>query len=231
MKDLLLYNATHDAQLRISMQAGEAPGTTDYVITSYEPQQHVVTVFADNAGSESTGEYRTGMMYTDRSLTGHRDNLTMSGMMAEGSKSFSASYNRQIHNSGTELNVMYSTNSVEIIDGDLEDLDVKGHAYAASVGFTQPLVVTENTRTEASVTYNRQNSETDYMRQKWIIRLAALKFWFLGGGRDKAKPSVGKMIGFGLLMLISLALVANLIIKKRLMSAEQRLIDEGKKVQ
>ncbi|MBR2219873.1 MAG: ShlB/FhaC/HecB family hemolysin secretion/activation protein, partial [Phascolarctobacterium sp.] len=41
-KDLLLYNATHDAQLRISMQAGEAPGTTDYVITSYEPQQHVV---------------------------------------------------------------------------------------------------------------------------------------------------------------------------------------------
>lgn len=167
-KDLLLYNATHDAQLRISMQAGEAPGTTDYVITSYEPQQHVVTVFADNAGSESTGEYRTGMMYTDRSLTGHRDNLTMSGMMAEGSKSFSASYNRQIHNSGTELNVMYSTNSVEIIDGDLEDLDVKGHAYAASVGFTQPLVVTENTRTEASVTYNRQNSETDYMRQKWI---------------------------------------------------------------
>ena len=167
-QDLLLYNATHDAQLRISMQAGEAPGTTDYVITSYEPQQHVVTVFADNAGSESTGEYRTGMMYTDRSLTGHRDNLTMSGMMAEGSKSFSASYNRQIHNSGTELNVMYSTNSVEIIDGDLEDLDVKGHAYAASVGFTQPLVVTENTRTEASVTYNRQNSETDYMRQKWI---------------------------------------------------------------
>lgn len=37
------------------------------------------------------------------------------------------------------------------------------------------------------------------------VRLAALKFWFLGGGRDKAKPSVGKMIGFGLLMLYSLA--------------------------
>ena len=37
------------------------------------------------------------------------------------------------------------------------------------------------------------------------VRLAALKFWFFGGGRDKSKPSVGKMIGFGLLMLYSLA--------------------------
>ena len=36
---------------------------------------------------------------------------------------------------------------------------------------------------------------------------------------------------FGLLMVISLALVANLIWKKRLMKAEQHLIDEGKKVQ
>lgn len=37
------------------------------------------------------------------------------------------------------------------------------------------------------------------------VRLAALKCWFFGGGRNKAKPSTGKMIGFGLLMLYSLA--------------------------
>lgn len=37
------------------------------------------------------------------------------------------------------------------------------------------------------------------------VRLAALKFWFFGGGRNKSKPSPGKMIGFGLLMLYSLA--------------------------
>ncbi len=37
------------------------------------------------------------------------------------------------------------------------------------------------------------------------VRLAALKFWFFGGGRNKSKPGIGKMIGFGLLMLYSLA--------------------------
>lgn len=35
---------------------------------------------------------------------------------------------------------------------------------------------------------------------------------------------------FGLLLLVSLALLANLVWKKRLMRAEQQLIDEGKKV-
>ena len=36
-KDLLRFNSTNDVQLRIFMQAGEEAGTTDYVITAYEP--------------------------------------------------------------------------------------------------------------------------------------------------------------------------------------------------
>jgi len=36
------------------------------------------------------------------------------------------------------------------------------------------------------------------------VRMAALKSWFFGGGRNKEAPSIGKMIGFGLLMLYSL---------------------------
>lgn len=37
--DLLRFNATNDVQLRITMHAGEEPGTTDYVISAYEPQK------------------------------------------------------------------------------------------------------------------------------------------------------------------------------------------------
>lgn len=40
------------------------------------------------------------------------------------------------------------------------------------------------------------------------VRLEALKCWFFGGGRGRSKPSTGKMIGFGLLMLYSLAALA-----------------------
>ena len=60
-KDLLIFNATNDVQLRLVMQPGKAPGTTDYVIEAYEPKKQNWTVFTDNAGSYSTGEWRGGL--------------------------------------------------------------------------------------------------------------------------------------------------------------------------
>lgn len=71
--DLLRFNAANDVQLRISLQAGSEPGTTDYVISAYEPQNITWTVYSDNAGSDTSGEYRGGLFFTDRSLTGVRD--------------------------------------------------------------------------------------------------------------------------------------------------------------
>lgn len=166
--DLLLFNATNDVQLRITMHAGEEPGTTDYVIAAYEPQKNYINVYVDNAGSESSGEWREGLFCTDRSLTGRRDMLTMSGMRSDGTKSFSAMYSVPVGRSGTKLGLSYSTNSVHITDGELEDLDIKGHSNAYGVSLIQPLVVTENLRTEATLDYGYQNSQTDFLGIHWV---------------------------------------------------------------
>ncbi len=166
--DLLLFNATNDVQLRITMHAGEEPGTTDYVIAAYEPQKNYINVYVDNAGSESSGEWREGLFWSDRSLTGRRDMLTMSGMRSDGTKSFSAMYSVPVGRSGTKLGLSYSTNSVHITDGELEDLDIKGHSNAYGVSLIQPLVVTENLRTEATLDYGYQNSQTDFLGIHWV---------------------------------------------------------------
>ena len=55
-EDLLRFNAANDVQLRISMQAGSEPGTTDYIISAYEPQNITWTVYSDNSGSDTSGE-------------------------------------------------------------------------------------------------------------------------------------------------------------------------------
>ena len=166
--DLLRFNATNDVQLRITMHAGEEPGTTDYVISAYEPQKNYVNVYVDNAGSESSGEWREGLFWTDRSLTGSRDMLTMSGMRSDGTKSFSAMYTVPLGRSGTKLGLTYSTNSVKITDGELEDLDIKGHSNAYGVSLIQPLVVTDTLRTEATLDYGYQNSQTDFLGIHWV---------------------------------------------------------------
>ena len=167
-KDLLLFNGTNDAQLRIKMRAGDTPGTTDYELTTWEPQKQTWSVYSDNGGNSNTGKYRGGLFFTDHSLTGTRDALTLSTLNSKGMRSFSTAYSRQVGRSGTKLNLMYNTNSVHIVAGDLEPLNVRGHASAYGVGVVQPLVVNETTRAEVGLEYNYQNSKTDYLGIHWI---------------------------------------------------------------
>ena len=161
-KDLLLFNATNSTQLRIMMKAGTEPGTTDYEITAYEPKRDTWTVFEDNAGSDTSGEYRTGLFFNTKSLSGHCDALSLGTVISEGTKAANVMYSRSLGRSGTKMNLVYSTNAVEVVKGDYEDM-IKGHANSYAIGFTQPIVVNETTRTELSLDYNRQNSKTDFM--------------------------------------------------------------------
>lgn len=185
-KKLLRFNATNDVQLRISMKAGETYGTTDYVITAAEPQQYIFGLFSDNAGSKTSGLYRGGVFWQDKSLTGNRDSLMMTSVFSKGTKSFGASYSSPINTSGTKLGVNYSTNSVHIIDGPLEPLDVRGHSYAYSFSLTQPLVTSEKVKSEIGLDYGYQNSKTDFMRMPWVddtVRGASLFFDQINYGR------------------------------------------------
>ena len=165
---LLLFNATNDVQLRIAMKAGEEYGTTDYVITAYEPQKNMIGIFSDNAGSETSGFYRGGLFFQNKSLTGNRDSLMLTSVFSKGTKSVAASYLVPINTNGTKLGFNYSTNSVHIIDGPLEPLNVKGHSNAYSLSLTQPLKATETVKTEAGLEYGYQNSKTDFSSIHWV---------------------------------------------------------------
>ena len=161
-KDLLLFNATNSTQLRIMMKAGTEPGTTDYEITAYEPMRDTWTIFEDNAGSDTSGQYRTGLFFNTKSLSGNCDALSLGTVISEGTKAANVMYSRSLGRSGTKMNLVYSTNAVEVVKGEYEDM-IKGHANSYAIGFTQPIVVNETTRTELSLDYNRQNSKTDFM--------------------------------------------------------------------
>ena len=161
-KDLLLFNATNSTQLRIMMKAGTEPGTTDYEITAYEPKRDTWTVFEDNAGSYTSGEYRTGLFFNTKSLSGNCDAFSLGTVYSQGTKAANAVYSRSLGRSGTKMNLMYSTNAVKVVKGGYEDM-IKGHANSYAIGFVQPVLVNETTRSEVSLDYNRQNSKTDWL--------------------------------------------------------------------
>ena len=161
-KDLLLFNATNSTQLRIMMKAGAEPGTTDYEITAYEPKRDTWTLFEDNAGSYTSGEYRTGLFFNTKSLSGNCDALSLGTVYSQGTRAANAMYSRSLGRSGTKMNLLYSTNAVKVVKGGYEDM-IKGHANSYAIGFVQPVLVNETTRSEVSLDYNRQNSKTDWL--------------------------------------------------------------------
>lgn len=160
-KDLLHFNATNDVQLRIVMQAGKEPGTTDYVINAYEPKQHNWSVFTDNSGNKNNGEVRGGIFFTAKSLSGSRDALSIGNVDSRGSKAVTTSYSHSLGRSGTKMNLGYNTNSVRTVKGTFKD-QIKGHSNSVSLGVTQPWVVNEKTRSEAVLELNHQKSCTDF---------------------------------------------------------------------
>lgn len=159
--DLLRFNGTNDAQLRIVLKAGEAEGTTDYYITVKEPKNSSWTLFTDNMGTSGTGEYRMGLFYNNRSLSGVRNPLIVGTVFSRGSRAFSAMYTHPVGRSGGKLNFSVNYNNVRQI----KNTDVgrtKGRAYSFTLGYAQPICVSEKFRSEFTVDLRRQNSHSDW---------------------------------------------------------------------
>lgn len=167
-KELIWFNATNDVQIKVEMQAGKKIKTTDYVFNIYEPKKNQFIVFGDNFGSKSTGEYRVGTSYINNSLTGYRDQFLISGIKTKGTESMGVFYSLPVTKKGGRLNFQYSTGKIEIIKGELKDLKVKGKSSNYGFGVTQPLLVNEKRKIEASIDWSKQMSSTDILDIKWV---------------------------------------------------------------
>ena len=157
------FNGTNDVQLRVSLKAGAEAGTTDYVLTAREPQNSMVTIYTDNAGSETTGDFRTGLFYANRSLFGDRDALSLGWLRSRGMDSGNVNYSVPVGRSGTRLSAFYSSNGTKVVKGQYKDWDipVRGHASSYSFTLTQPIVVKDNSKIEASFGWQKMHSVTD----------------------------------------------------------------------
>lgn len=166
-KDMLLYNNTNSCRLRAQLKAGEKAGTSDVVITLEEPENNWSSYFfIDNAGQEDSGLYRAGYVAEARYLSGSDDRLILNPVWTKGSLSGYVAYDMPISNEGTQASVSYSRNRVKLIDGVLEDFDIKAHSNDLSVAVNHPLNVTELAKTDFFTEIHRKWSDTEYIGTK-----------------------------------------------------------------
>lgn len=161
LDDLVRFNMTNDIQLSVDLRAGKEVETTDYEIFVHEPAPRLVNVFADSYGSKSSGRYRAGFGFTERSLLGWRDRFQLVGLVSQGTRSVLASYSIPLNSFGTRLTPSFSYGKVKVVDGPSEDFQIKGHSKSLSLRLDHPLHTTSTSKLTGFIQFSRQTSETN----------------------------------------------------------------------
>ncbi|TFY97146.1 ShlB/FhaC/HecB family hemolysin secretion/activation protein [Ramlibacter humi] len=157
-EDLVRFNRTNDAQLRADLRPGSQVGQTDIGLTVQEPKRNDLRVFADNNGSQLTGEGRLGVSYVRRSLTGRRDDLFLSTVHSRGHQGNYLTYTLPVSVRGTRLTAGYFEDRTKIVSGPIAPLDVTGTAKAMSLQLRHPLVVSSSFQLDGLVGVKRRRT-------------------------------------------------------------------------
>lgn len=138
-KELARFNRVEDLQLRAQMAKGSEFGKTDIVLKAIEPAHHIVELFSSNTGTDETGEIRSGISYTNSSVLGYRDRLSVSALGSSDSEGYMFSYNVPVNRSGGRLGFNYLKDDLEVNSDAFSELDIEAASRTRSLGFTQPI--------------------------------------------------------------------------------------------
>lgn len=167
-RDLTYFNQINDVCLQVDIKPGHDFGTTDCVIKVQEPENSQVSLFADNGGRSTTGQYRTGLTVSNQSLSGNRDSLNFTGLNAGGSFAGAISYSAPVNTRGMRLGIGYDKNNANIISGPFKALDISAQStdFYASVG--QPLHASNHFKADLSVEWHERKSGTRFSGDQLI---------------------------------------------------------------
>lgn len=157
--DLLRFNRTNTAQLRAGLQPGQTFGMTDLDIAMVEPKKHGFRVGVDNLGSEVTGEARLGLSYSNQSLLGWRDTLSLAVMTASGLKSYSLDYGLPVNRWGGRMNLVHNQDNTELKYGPFASLNITGESTSTALGLRQPVYFGE--RSQLDLLANMRKREVE----------------------------------------------------------------------
>lgn len=140
-ENMLIYNRYNDnIALKGDLQGGEKEGTTDVKTKVEEKAPYHVIAVADNAGRETIGKGRAGLIGVHDSLFGYRDRLSAGVYANRYSWTPFVDYNIPVNKYDGRLGASFSYNNAEVGRGDYKDFDIESRSQNYSIYYTHPII-------------------------------------------------------------------------------------------
>ena len=141
-EDVLNFNRyTTGVELSANLKPGEETlGTTDIELNAREKIPFHITGIFDNAGRDTIGKLRGGVMLQHDSLFGFRDKLTAGMYASRHSITPFADYNIPVNKYDGRVGFMFSSSNAAIRNGSYSMFNIKSRSYVYSLYFNQPIV-------------------------------------------------------------------------------------------
>lgn len=208
-KDFVRFNNLYDSKLRANISAGAEIGETNLNVEVIEQNRTELRAFADNAGGDSVGHTRGGIIFRTNNLRGVSDTLQLLATGTQGSNSYGISYAMPVSTSDTRFDISYTSGDIKLVNGAFVPLDITGESKDFSLGLTKPLADHNN---EQWSLYGRISSRTSTSRfsgltqQKQDLLVESIGLsgtargetyaWSLDGSLNYASRQVGSDEGF-----------------------------------
>ena len=163
-QDVIQFNHVNEGiNINANLVPGEVVGTSDLEINVRENFPFHITLATDNAGRETIGQNRFGLIGQIDSLTGHRDKLTGGSYWSKSSVTPFIDYNIPLNKSGGRLGFSYSASNMDITKGDYAMFDISGKSQSAQLYYSQPIIDKPwlNLTSISNVAYNIFEKEND----------------------------------------------------------------------
>ncbi len=149
---LLLLSDLPGIEVTSTLIPGEAPGTSDLVVTISQGRRITGELDVDNAGNRYTGTYRVGATVNFNEPLGYGDIVSVRAMIAAfGLFYVRASYELQVGDG--RVGVAYSILGYRLGE-EFEMLHANGTAHVASIYGRYPLIRSRNTNLYAGLAFN-----------------------------------------------------------------------------
>ncbi len=155
-----LNATTPGPQLSASLAKGDTFGTTQVHLETFEPEPYRWQFFANNHGSEGTGENQYGVSMLWFSPTGRADLFSGTLLKTDGSIYGNLRYATPVNRSNGIVYLDLSRNELEIERGPYAALNIEGESDAVELGYQHPVWFSPEWMLTPAVAYSWSDSST-----------------------------------------------------------------------